>query len=142
MSPDVDLKKLKDIRMEVYESAALRHYSAARTLKDSGDLDNSGHLIGFAAECAIKHKIGTFPSGSDAPHGHFPDIQNIARKHLVQRSRYSTSMLALLKNEIMVGWLVGRRYYATGTTTQAELDSWFFDAGRVLASAGLKVHTA
>lgn len=125
--------------MEKYDNAAIRHFFNARLLEKNGDLDNAGHLIGFAVECAIKHKISTLPANAKGPHGHFPDFQNIAIKHLQSRSGYSTSMLGILKKSILVGWCVDRRYYATGNTTQAELDSWFEDAKRVFACANLKV---
>lgn len=126
--------------LEKYDSAAIRHFRNAKTLRDLGQLDNAGHLIGFAAECAIKHKISTLSSAANNPHGHFPDLLAIARKHLQQRSGYSTGMFALLKNDVLVGWTVNRRYYETGHTSREELDSWFNDVNRIFACANLKVH--
>lgn len=126
--------------MEKYDSAAIRHFEDAKLLKSAGKLDNAGHLIGFAAECAIKHRISTLPSNADSPHGHFPSLQIIARKHLVQRSGFTTSMLALLKQDLMVGWSVERRYFVTGNTSALELAAWFADVGRIFACANLKVH--
>jgi hypothetical protein len=126
--------------LEKYDSAAIRHFLDAKSLRANGQMDNAGHLIGFAAECAIKHKLVTLSPQADKPHGHLPTFLNIARKHLSQRSGTTTSMFSLLKNEVLVNWDVGRRYYETGHTTQAELDAWFTDAGRILASANLKAH--
>jgi hypothetical protein len=123
--------------VENYASAAIRHFEDAEAFKVSGKLDNAGHLIGFAAECAIKHKISSLRPGQDSPHGHFPDILIVARKHLGQRSNY-TSMFDILKTDIFSGWHVNRRYYLTGTTSQAELDDWFSVARRLLATAELK----
>ena len=123
--------------MEKYDSAAFRHFEDAELLKDSGKLDNAGHLIGFAAECAIKHKISTLNSSITVPHGHFPDILISARKHLGQRSSY-TNMFDILKCDIFSGWHVNRRYFQTGNTTRPEIDAWFNATNRLFATAGLK----
>lgn len=66
--------------MEDYASAAIRHYIDAEKLKSSGSIDNAGHLVGFAAECALKYKISTISPDMDRPRGHFPDFVNIAKK--------------------------------------------------------------
>ncbi|MGD0961299.1 MAG: hypothetical protein ABSB19_15940 [Methylomonas sp.] len=126
--------------MEKYDSAAIRHFEDAELLKDSKKLDNAGHLIGFAAECAIKHKISTIHSSTTVPHGHFPDILISARKHLGQRSSYTTTIYDILKHDIFIGWSVNRRYYETGNTTMFEIDSWFNVTKRLFATAGLKRH--
>lgn len=126
--------------MESYDSAALRHYNDAKFLNSSGKLDNAGHLIGFAAECAIKYKISTLPSSQDNPHGHFPSLLIIARKHLTQRSGHTTSMLNFLKSDILHGWTVNRRYDKTGATSQDELDKWIAETGRLFACANLKAN--
>jgi len=68
--------------MEDYKSAAIRHYADAKTLREAGQLDNAGHLIGFAAECAIKLKITVKFTGEDSPHGHLPGFLIAARKQL------------------------------------------------------------
>ena len=47
---------------EDYASAAIRHFKDATALQSSGRLDNAGHLVGFAAECAIKHGISNLRS--------------------------------------------------------------------------------
>lgn len=126
--------------MEKYDSAAIRHFEDAELLKDSGKLDNAGHLIGFAAECAIKHRISTLNSNTIVPHGHFPDILIAARKHLGQRSNYTTTMFDILKGDIFSGWHVNRRYYQTGNTTMPEIDAWFKATKRIFATACLKKH--
>jgi hypothetical protein len=120
-----------------YESAAIRHYNDAIHLRDSGRLDNAGHIIGFSAECAIKHKIKSLQSSSGAPHGHFPELLAIARKHLRGRA-LTSSMYQLIKNDVMKGWSVHRRYHATGSTSSAELAEWIVAASRLLATAGIK----
>lgn len=123
---------------EEYQSAAHRHFEDALTLQSSGRLDNAGHLIGFAAECAIKHKITTLRPQNNSPHGHFPDFLITARKHLVSRNNY-TSMYDVLKGPVFDGWNVNRRYGKTGDTTPAELADWFAVTKRLFATAGLRV---
>ncbi|MCU6496526.1 hypothetical protein LPN04_01810 [Rugamonas sp. A1-17] len=123
--------------MERYEEAALRHYKCALLLKEANQLDEAGHLIGFAAECAIKHAIVSLRTTTDhtAPHGHFPTFLHIARKHITQRS----SMFDILKNnKLLTGWDVSRRYHGNGTTSEEELNSWIQDAKRVLACARIR----
>lgn len=124
--------------MQNYESAALRHFFDATSLLKRGDLDNAGHLIGFAAECAIKFRIVSLRPSQDSPHGHFPEIVNVARKHL-SGGRFSyTSMFDLLKTDVLRGWTVNRRYQETGSTTFDEVNEWFIDTKRIFASANLK----
>jgi len=123
--------------MENYHSAALRHYNDAEILRDVDRLDNAGHLIGFAAECAIKHRIRTLPTSTNSPHGHFPDLLTIARKHLGARGNY-TGMYELIKQDILIAWNVNRRYRETGHTTRPEIDEWFACAKRLLASAQIR----
>ena len=104
--------------MENYEEAAIRHYLDAQTLRESGRTDNAGHLVGFAAECAIKYRIVSLRPGNNSPHGHFPEIVNAARKHLGKRSDY-VRMYEILKGDIFRGWSVNRRYSSTGDTLAA-----------------------
>jgi hypothetical protein len=124
---------------ENYKSAALRHFEDAVALQSSGRPDNAGHLVGFAAECAIKHKIVSLRSAANASHLHFPDLLVVARKQLGARSRYSVSMFDVLKPDIFSGWHVNRRYDETGSTDVAELTEWFNVTKRLFATAGLKV---
>lgn len=124
---------------ENYESAAIRHFEDANALRASGRPDNAGHLIGFAAECAIKFRIAAMRSATHSPHGHFPDILIAARKQLGQRSNYSEPMYNLLKGEFFGGWHVNRRYNETGSTAEAELIAWFSKTKQLFVAAGIKV---
>jgi len=85
-----------------YESAAVRHFKDATALQASGRADNAAHLVGFAAECAIKHRICSLRPGIDVPHLHFPELLITARKHLGQRSGY-TSMYDVIRGDIFRG---------------------------------------
>jgi len=123
---------------EDYESAAIRHFEDATALQSSGRPDNAGHLVGFAAECAIKHRILNLRPQANSPHGHFPELLVIARKHLGARGNFS-NMYNVLKGDVFPGWDVNRRYYETGSTSEAELAGWFSTAKRLFATARLKV---
>lgn len=123
--------------MENYYASAVRHYLDARRLKDAGSLDNAGHLIGFAAECAIKYKIQTLSPSVDNPRLHLPDIVHAAMKRL--QSRSEQSMLGLLKAGILHGWDVNKRYYNDGHVLEADLTQWITETRRLLASANIKV---
>lgn len=124
--------------LENYETAALRHFSDAELLRASGKGDNAGHLIGFAAECAIKYRITSLQPDNASPHGHLPDLLVAARKHLGSRGSY-TGMFDVLKAEIFKSWHVNRRYSESGETTEEELEAWFQVTKRIFATAGLRV---
>jgi hypothetical protein len=126
--------------VEKYDSAAIRHYEDAQFLRDAGKLDNAGHLVGFAAECAIKHQIASLKPGLPGSHGHLPDFLTVARKHLNGRGNFPyPEMLNIVKLNIFNGWSVSRRYYQTGNTTDDELATWFRETKRLFAAAKLKV---
>ncbi|EPE7165733.1 hypothetical protein ACSMAE_003093 [Cronobacter sakazakii] len=124
--------------MENYYDSAVRHYLDAKRLQDAGSSDNAGHLIGFAAECAIKYKIHTLTPTVDNPRVHLPDIVNAAIKRL--QSRSEQSMLSLLKRGILSGWDVNKRYHSNGHVLNSELSQWITDTRRLLATANIKVH--
>ena len=123
---------------ENYESAALRHFDDADTLRANGRMDNAGHLVGFAAECAIKHQICSLQGRVHCPLLHFPEILIPARKLQGPRSGY-TEMYKVLKGDIFKSWSVHRRYHETGNTDLSDLTQWFADTRRLFATAGLKV---
>lgn len=129
---------LKDGTPEDYHAAAVRHYEDAKTLKHTGRLDNAGHLIGFAAECAIKHKIGSLGTGASSPPLHIPDIIHAARKRLGERVGYS-SMFNLLKGDIFADWAVDHRYAETGKVTEQQINAWVQITQRLFAAANIRV---
>lgn len=121
-----------------YGSAAARHYLDAKALKDSGQSDNAGHLIGFAAECAIKFRIQSLQPGANSPQLHLPDLLVAARKKFGARGQ-NVSMLQIVKDDHFSTWNVNRRYWITGSTDATELDDWFKVARRLLGAAQIKV---
>lgn len=137
MIRSTQLRRLESI-VEDYKSAAIRHFEDAMALRASGRIDNAGHLVGFAAECAIKFKILNLRPRNNSPHGHFPDLLIAARKHLGERANFS-NMYNVLKGDVFANWNVNRRYYETGNTSEAELSMWLSTTKRLFATAGLKV---
>lgn len=121
-----------------YKDAAVRHFANALLLRENNQFDNAGHLVGFAAECAIKFKIKALQPKGDSPHGHLPDLVIAARKRLHSRTA-SNSMFMLLNNPVFSTWQVNRRYEDTGGTTPAEIDEWFRTTKRLLATAGIRI---
>lgn len=132
---------LKDGSPEDYQEAAVRHYQDANSLRATGRLDNAGHLIGFAAECAIKHKIGTLGTGESSPPQHLPTILPAARKKLGERVGYS-AMFDLLKGDAFSDWAVDHRYSQTGKITDEQLASWITLTQRLFAAANIRVRAA
>lgn len=122
---------------ENYGEASIRHYVDAEALAHGGRYDGAGHLIGFSAECAIKFHIETIKPEQDAPHGHFPSLIEIAKRHIQQR-RQST-MHQILKNpDLLKDWDVSHRYSETGSTSQQVYDVWRGQAAHIMFAAGLK----
>jgi hypothetical protein len=107
----------------------------ACTLKEVGQYDNAGHLIGFAAECAIKHHMGQVSSTS--VNLHLPELLAAAKRQLGNRAGY-TSMYDVLKTADLAGWAVDHRYAATGKTSAESFEYWHAGARRILAAAGIK----
>lgn len=132
---------LKDGSPENYQEAAVRHYRDATALKETGCLDNAGHLIGFAAECAIKHKISALSANDSSPPLHLPDILPAARKRLGERVGYS-AMFNLLKGDVFSDWAVDHRYSRTGKVTEAQIESWIGITQRLLGAANIRVRDA
>jgi HEPN domain-containing protein len=121
-----------------YESAAIRHFEDALALRKRGRIDNAGHLIGFAAECAIKYRIISLRPSETSPHGHFPELLVAARKHLGPRSGY-TGMYSIVRADIFSGWHVNSRYNETGHTAEADLERWIQTTKRLFAVARVRV---
>ncbi|HLJ63630.1 MAG TPA: hypothetical protein VKT70_05960, partial [Stellaceae bacterium] len=71
---------------DAYREASRRHYCDACHLANDGRFDSAGHLIGFAAECAIKHKIREDRPTENPPFCHIPKLIEKAKKLLHNRS--------------------------------------------------------
>ena len=70
-----------DVVPESYGNAALRHLRDAEYLAARGVYDGAGHLVGFAAECAVKHSVTVLRPLDEAPRLHsVEDRQETARR--------------------------------------------------------------
>ena len=122
---------------EDYGTAAVRHLTDADILANGERWGGAGHLVGFAAECAIKHRIETLRPAQGAPHGHFPEILEAARRHLARRR--DTALHAVLKvPNLMEGWNVSLRYSGDAAVDQARYVLWRGHAARLVGAAGLR----
>jgi hypothetical protein len=122
---------------EEFGEAALRHLTDSEMLADGERWGGAGHLIGFAAECAIKHRIKTVLPKQDTPQGHFPDIIDIAKRHLT--GRHHVTLLNVLKlPNLMQGWMVSLRYASNEAVQRDEYVLWQEHTVRLLHAAGLR----
>ena len=122
---------------ESYLESALRHFEDSDLLAGGGRVEGAGHLIGFAAECAIKHAVASTPPGAGVPHVHLPQLVERVRKTLRGRTQ-SSILTALCRPNFMSGWVIENRYDANGTISVAQYRSWRDDANRVMSAAGLR----
>jgi hypothetical protein len=121
---------------ENYGAAAIRHFADAELLAKDQRWDGAGHLVGFAAECALKHKIDTLqPRG--APHCHFPEILGVARRHLNRRRHTAIHAILKLPN-LMEGWNVSLRYSGDAAVDEGKYGLWRDHAARLVGAAGLR----
>jgi hypothetical protein len=122
---------------EEYGAAAVRHFADAEILAARKRWVGAGHLVGFAAECAIKHRIETLRPEQGAPHGHFPEILNAARRHISKRR--DTTIHAFLKmTNLMEGWDISLRYSRNEAVDEAKYRLWRDHAARLVSAAGLR----
>jgi hypothetical protein len=110
-----------------YVQAALRHFGDAEHLAGAGRYDNAGHLIGFAAECALKKAaLGFFPPGQTDIDGHLPgDLPKIIRRQLNSRNA-GGRLLQLVQSgsPFFSDWHINDRYSPDGHVGAARYATW------------------
>ncbi|WP_146207979.1 hypothetical protein [Azospirillum sp. TSH64] len=120
-----------------YGVAAIRHLEDAEILADGERWGGAGHLIGFAAECAIKHRIRTIKPTLQRVEGHLPALIGIARTHLT--GRRDVGMLNLLRTSgLMGGWKVHLRYADDTAVGRNDFTKWRDHAILLMAEANLQ----
>jgi hypothetical protein len=135
---------------ENMSSAAARHFADAELLANSTQGLGACQLIGYAAECALKHLLESqfnvrniHKQGSGA--GHFPRLTAAARISLAGRS--AGPVLALLNTPgFMHHWDIDLRYTddaslqtVAGNTAPHFYANWKADAVRIFQLARLTV---
>ena len=127
---------------ETYDEAAIRHFADAETLAGAQRYDNAGHLIGFAAECAIKHAFALIEPSDASPRLHLPDLANAIRKRIKSKSPREVPLRNLLEKTRRGGffhdWRVAARYGASGHVDLPTYRTWKLLAERTLGAAGLR----
>ena len=121
---------------ENYIEAARRHMADSELLASSSRWDNAGHLLGFAAECAVKSRIKPLCTKPDELHCHFPKLVAVARKHLNSR-RDAKLYMALKTPDLLAGWTVALRYEANSSVVEAVYARWRRHTLSLLSAAGL-----
>ena len=126
---------------EKYDQAAIRHFADAETLAGAQRYDNAGHLIGLAAECAIKHAFALIEPSDASPRLHLPDLANAVRKRIKFKSPREVPLRNLLESTrsgFFDDWRVSARYDATGHVDLPTYRKWESLATRTLGAAGLR----
>jgi hypothetical protein len=122
-----------------YSSAAKRHSVDAKTLSSAARYDNAGHLIGFAAECAMKYKLRALHKAPTLNfEGHHPRPQTMIRQFL-QGRRLAGPWLALVSGSPLFNdWRIDDRYAPDGTVTKDMYDAWEASAEKIMNMAGIR----
>jgi len=128
-----------DNLMESYEHAARRHFADAEDLADRERLDNAGHLIGLAAECAVKHAVRHVTP--NPPHIPFPALtagirQLGGRNSVVSKIRRALSPPS--HGSVFDDWSIKMRYGADGHVVDAQYRKWKVAAGRIMSAASIE----
>ncbi len=108
--------------MENFKGAAIRHFLDTDLLHFHGCYDNAGHLIGFSAECAIKHKIASLGGQEPNLALHIPRLIPMARKRF--NNREHAGLLALMDKPLLSGWDVNNRYSSSGHIKSKDVTLW------------------
>jgi hypothetical protein len=113
--------------------AARRHFDDGAKLLDGKSFDNAGYHFGFAAECAIKHKLLECGVWQDekAFWVHWPDLKQSAL--LAIQGRQAQSMRSLLqRGNFMQNWAIVMRYADNASISQVQAERWRNDANEAL----------
>ena len=128
-----------DNLMESYEHAARRHFADAEDLADRERLDNAGHLIGLAAECAVKHAVRRVTPNPRPIH--FPKLTAEIRKYggrdtVLYKVRRALSPPS--HGSVFDDWSIKMRYGADGHVAGAQYLKWKVAAGRIMSAASIE----
>jgi len=125
-----------------YAQSALRHFRDAELLAAGGRFDDAGHLIGLAAECALKHGAQGFttPKGAEI-NGHLPTIKTHVRQILQGRNIRGPLLAFVSSHEHFAGWHVNDRYRADGHIDQPQYAIWRTETQKAFRIVNLRIVT-
>jgi hypothetical protein len=99
---------------------------------DSRRFDNAGYHFGLCAECAVKHvliKAGV-RNDEDVIWEHFPRLLKLAT--IAAQGRVGSTLLRILKPQLMQGWDVRMRYSKSGSINEDMAEKWRSQANEIL----------
>lgn len=115
------------------KTASQRHYADGAKLLTDKRFDNAGYHFGFAAECAIKHKLlecGVL-EGDDAIWKHWPSLKSVAL--LAISGRQASPIRSLMSQaSFMQGWDIVMRYAENASVVESQATKWKNDANSAL----------
>lgn len=125
--------------MRDYEAAALRHYRDAERLAAAQAFENACHLMGLAAECALKKGAGGFTRPKDAEIiGHLPQIKAEVRLLLQGRGAQGRLLQFAADRVHFSDWSVNDRYEADGYPDAVKYTSWKASARAAFVAASIR----
>ena len=125
--------------MESFEHAARRHFADAEDLAARRRLDNAGHLVGLAAECAVKHAVRNV--APNPPRIHFPELTGEMRKFGGRDTVLSKIRRALTPpahGSVFDDWSIAMRYRAGGHVEDAQYRKWKVATGQIMSAARIE----
>ena len=123
-----------------YEQAAVRHYRDAEHLAGLQRFGGSSHLIGIAAECALKHAASGFTSPKGAMiEGHLPKVLRTIGNLLRSRGAAGQLLHIARDQSYFSGWNINDRYEGDNYATAAKYAEWKTQADRAMSVARLKL---
>lgn len=122
--------------MDDYKQSAVRHYESAEILQNQQKYDTSAHLLGLAAECAIKEKCKITRAELTGIHGHLPDLFKVAIRKVNQHT--DRGLHALLQKQYFCNWSINDRYSSDGKVTEEMLKNWFAETRQIFRYTGIK----
>ncbi|MGO4167880.1 hypothetical protein [Novosphingobium sp. YAF33] len=122
-----------------YAASAKRHSEAASDLAANAKYDNAGYLIGYTAECAIKHKMRQVSGqATERIEGHCPNIMNALRLRIQHRGLTGQWLQVVRGPNPLSDWEVDQRYASNGHVTKEKFEDWQKFANRLMSLAGIK----
>jgi len=127
--------------MDDFSDAALRHYNDAHLLAGTNRFDNASHLLGIAAECALKARMKL--EGLNSAHVHLPDIVRSYRVAMKGRQRAALNEAADLVDgaDSFSTWDIADRYRTTGHVTEVIWEQRRRKTGVLFAALGMRKKT-